>query len=363
MTPPETPPVPASRDAAQRRADRVAAFRDELAELEREGALALTPEQRASVGRFHDALLDRLAGDFEVDRTDRERSLSAGMRAATLLGAVTLAAALYAFLYRFWGAMTEALQAGVVVALPLLLVGAMELSARRERTLYVTSILGVLAATSFVVGLNVLAALANVALPPEALLAWAAFCGALGLAYGLRLPVAAALLSVLGYAATFGGGSGHCIWDAFGHRPETFLAAGALVAAAPFLARGRLTARFEAPFRATGLVAVFVALLTLGRAGEASFLAAVPPETVEAAYQLAGLVAAALLAWAGARVGRAEVSGIASASFVLFLYLKLYDWWWTVLPRWVFFLLLGVVAVACLLLLRRMHALARRRPS
>jgi uncharacterized membrane protein len=363
MKPPDEPAVPASRDAAQRRADRVAAFRDELAALEREGALVLTPEQRAGLGRHHDVLLERLAGEYEVDRTERERSLSAGMRAATLLGAVTLAAAVYTFLYRFWGGMPAALQAGVVVLLPVLLVGGMELTARRERTLYVTSILGLLAATSFVAGLIVLAALSNVALPPEALLAWAAFCGALGLAYGLRLPVVAALLFALAYAATFGGAGGRCSWEAFGHRPETVLLAAALLTAAPGLARAKAPAGFGAAFRATGLGALFVALLILGRAGEASFLTAIPPERVEAAYQAAGLVLAAALAWAGARRARPEVSAVASVAFVVFLYLKLYDWWWTVLPRWVFFLLLGVVAVACLLVLRRLHALVRRRPS
>lgn len=364
VTSPVAPAAPASREAAQRRVDRVGAFRAELAELEREGALVLTTEQRDALESHHGRLLERMAVEFEVDRTERERSLSAGMRAATLLGAVTLAAALYAFLYRFWGGMPEPLQALVVILLPLLFVLGMELSARRERTLYVTSILGVLAATSFVVGLIVLAALGNVALPPEALLAWAAFCGALAAAYALRLPLVAAILFVLAYAATYGGGSGECLWDAFGRRPETFLAAGAIAAAAPLLARGRIPARLEPPFRATGLLSVFVALLTLGRAGEASVLSpALPPESVEAAYQLAGLVVAALLAWLGARIARVEVSAVSSVSFVVFVYLKLYDWWWTVLPRWVFFLLLGVVAVACLLLLRRMHALARRRPA
>ena len=34
------------------------------------------------------------------------------MKAATLLGALALAAALYTFLFRFWGGMSVALQAG-----------------------------------------------------------------------------------------------------------------------------------------------------------------------------------------------------------------------------------------------------------
>ena len=348
-----------SREAAQRRVDRVVAFREELADLEREGALLLTPEQRDTLAHHHDGLLERLASTFEVDRTDRQKRLSAGMLVAALLGTVTLAAALYTFLYRFWGGMPAALQAGLLVGAPLLLLGGTELAARRERTLNVALLLGLLAGTSFVVGTVVLASLLGVALPPEALLFWAAFAGALAFAYGLRLLLAGALLLLLLYVGTLGGGWGLSSWDALGHRPETILPFGALVFALPSLAAPRLPAAFAPTLRLTGLLAVLVPVFVLGRAGHASFLAARDVGAIEAVYQLLGFVLAALATALGVTRSWPEVTGIAAGVFVLLLYVKLYDWWWASLPRWVFFLLLGLVAVAVLVLLRLVRNRAR----
>jgi uncharacterized membrane protein len=349
-----------SREAAQRRADRVAAFREELAQLEREGALLLSDDQREGLARHHEGLLERLARTFEVDRTERQRRLSAGMMVATLLGTVTLAAALYTFLYRFWGGMPVALQTGVVVAAPLLLVAAAELAARRERTLYVTLLLGLLAGTAFVAGTTVLASLLGVALPPEALLAWAAFAAFLAFSWELRLLLVGALLLALGYVGTLSGGSGHCLWDAFGHRPETFLPLGGLFFGLPFLEARRLPASFAPTLRSVGLLAVLTPVFVLGRAGHASLLSSSDPGAVEAAYQLLGFVLAALGAALGVRRSLPEVTALGGGAFVLFLYVKLFDWWWASLPRWAFFLLLGLVAVGVLLLLRRLRAASQR---
>lgn len=349
----------ASREEAQRRADRIGSFREELAELEREGVLHLAEEERAAVDRHHSVLLERLASSFDVDRTERQKRLSAGMKAATLLGALALAAALYTFLYRFWGGMPVTLQAGVVTALPLLLVAAMELAARHERTLYVTLLLGLLAGASFVIGLPVLAGLCDVALPPAALLAWAAFCGALAYAYGLRLLLVAAIVLALGFTGTLAGPTGGCVWEAFGHRPEAFLPAGALLLAVPRLAPHRTLPGFPPAWRTFGLVALFVPVLILGRAGNASVLG-FATGTTEAGYQLLGFVLAALAVWLGVRSACPEVTNVAAGAFVVYLYVKLYDWWWAFLPRWVFFLVLGLVAVGLLLLLRLFHARSRR---
>ncbi len=349
---------PSSREKAQQRADRIGAFRDELADLEREGALRLTEEQRAALDFHHSGLLEQLAKTYDVDRSERQKRLSAGMKAATLLGALALAAALYTFLFRFWGGMPVALQAAVAVAAPILLVAGMEVASRREKTLYVTLLLGLLSGASFVIGLPVLAGLFNVALPPASILAWAAFCGALAYAYGLRLLLVAAILFFLGYAGTLSGPT-DCVWEAFGHRPEAFLPAGALLFAVPRVAPNRTLAGFPAAFRTFGLLALFLPILILGRAGNASVLR-LGPGTIEAGYQLLGFVLATLAVWLGVRSAWPEVTNVAGGAFVVYLYVKLYDWWWAFLPRWVFFLLLGLVAVGLLLLLRRLHALARR---
>ncbi len=236
------------------------------------------------------------------------------------------------------------------------------MAARRERTLYVTLLLGLFAGASFVIGLPVLAGLFNVALPPAALLAWAALCGALAYAYGLRLLLVAAILSGLGFAGTLAGPTHLCIWEAFGHRPEAFLPAGVLLLAIPRLAPHRTHPGFPPAWRTLGLLSLFVPILILGRAGNASFFR-LAPGTIEAGYQLLGFVLAAVVVWLGVRSGRPEMTKVASGAFVVFLYVKLYDWWWAFLPRWVFFLLLGLVAVGLLLVLQLAHSRLKRSPA
>ncbi len=45
----------------------------------------------------------------------------------------------------------------------------------------------------------------------------------------------------------------------------------------------------------------------------------------------------------------------ASLFFVLFVYVKCFDWWWNVLPGYLFFLLLGGLAMGALVLLARIR--------
>jgi hypothetical protein len=42
--------------------------------------------------------------------------------------------------------------------------------------------------------------------------------------------------------------------------------------------------------------------------------------------------------------------------FVIFLYTKFFDWWWEVMPKYLFFLVLGLTAVLLLFIMRRLRA-------
>jgi uncharacterized membrane protein len=39
--------------------------------------------------------------------------------------------------------------------------------------------------------------------------------------------------------------------------------------------------------------------------------------------------------------------------FVIFLYTKFYDWWWDVLPKYLFFLIVGLTALLFLVVFKR----------
>jgi len=182
-----------TRAEAQRRADRIAAFREELADLEREGVLRLDEGDRRRLDAHHGALLDRLAARFDVDRSERERRMSLGMRVATLLGAVTLSAAVVFFFYRIWGLLATPAQVAALTAAPLLLLAATEFAARRERTLYVASIMAVTATAAFILDVSVVGAIFNMRPSPLAFALWAAFALLVAYRFGLRVLLAAGL--------------------------------------------------------------------------------------------------------------------------------------------------------------------------
>src|SRR6267142_3709088 len=104
-----------SQADAQKRADRIRAFREELRTLEAEGVLALPDEQKLSLARHHDETLHRLSQAFDIDTTEAQKQMSWGMRIASFLGALALCASVYLFFYRFWGLFGTAAQVALVL--------------------------------------------------------------------------------------------------------------------------------------------------------------------------------------------------------------------------------------------------------
>ena len=348
---------PESRVAAQRRADRVRSFRAELEALEREGVAALDPEARSRVDAHHDALLARLAERFEVDVTEGEKGLSRGMRIAAFLGALALAASAVLFFYRIWGLVPTAAQVAILVAAPLLALGATELAARRERSGYFATLAGLVAFAAFVLDVSALGQVFN-ARPSDAyLLAWAAFGFLLAYAYGLRLLLAAGILAFVGWLAAETGGWSGCYWLHFGERPENFLPAGLLLVAFPSLAIHRRLADFPPLYRTFGLLAILLPVLVLANWGEVSYLPW-SGGTIEAVYQVLGFALSAGAIWLGLRFPWPEAVNTGTAFFVVFTWVKFVDWFWDWMPRYLFFLIVGATAVAALLILKRLRAAA-----
>jgi hypothetical protein len=44
---------------------------------------------------------------------------------------------------------------------------------------------------------------------------------------------------------------------------------------------------------------------------------------------------------------------------VIFLYTKFFDWWWEWMPKYLFFLVIGLVAILLLLILKRLRTASR----
>jgi uncharacterized membrane protein len=346
-----------SKHTAQKRADQIRAFREELRRLEEEGVLSLPEDRRESLRAHHDALLSEFARRFDVDTTEGQRQLSWGMRIASFLGALALCAAVFLFFYRYWGLLSTGAQIWIVMLAPVAALAGTELSARREKTLYFAGILGLIAFGCFVLNIAVIGAVFNVTPSQQAFLPWAGFAFLLAYTYGLRILAVAGILSLAGFlSATTGTWCGG-YWLSFGERPENFFPAAVVILAVPLI-RHRELRDFPPIYRLFGLLGLFLPILVLANWGQISYLM-VRPARVEALYQVLGFVVAGAGIWLGIRFRWREVTNTSATFFVIYLYTKFFDWWWEWMPRYLFFLILGALAIALLVVLKRLRSFGR----
>lgn len=341
-----------NRNEAQRRADRIRAFGQELEQIEREGVLSLPGESKERLSVYHAKVLAGLQEQFDIDTTDSERQMSWGMRIASTLGAIALAVAAYFFFYRFWGVISTPIQVLILLAAPCLAVAGMDVASRRERTLYFTGLIGVVAFSCFVLNIAVLGTIFNITPSQKAFIPWGAFALILAYAYGLRMMLAAGILSLMAYLTTTVGTWSGVYWIYMGQRPENYVMAGLAAFALPFLVRHRQRDGFPPVYRLLGMLAIFIAILVLANWGQISYLK-LDRDAVEMLYQMLGFLLAGLAIWFGIRRGMKEVVNTGATFFVIFLYTKFFDWWWDWMPKYLFFLVIGSIAVGLLLILSR----------
>jgi len=355
--------APLSKPEAQRRADRIAAFRAELAALEAGGVLVLPQEQRAAVDHYHDTALRELAERFDVDVAEGEKRLSVGMWVASFLGASALALSVFLFFQRFWGLLTTPAQVAILVAAPAVALALTELAARRERTGTFASLLGLVAFACFVLDLVMLGRIFNIAPSSNALLAWALLGGVIAYAYGLRLPLTAGMVCLLLWLAAQPGTWSGMPWESSLQYPEHYVLAGLLVLAVPLVFKHRRRPELERVYRVAGLIAVLSALVWLAWEPSSSRIP-VEPEALKIVYQVLGFLAPAAAIAAGLRRRWADMVYVGATFFVIHLYTRFFDWWFDWMPKYLFFLILGLGAVTALwVLVRLRRALAaRRRP-
>lgn len=347
--------VPQDQHQAQERVDRIAAFRAELAELERERALTLTEDQRARLAVHHEEVLATLSRRSGAAVHDTVRRISWGMRVATFLGGAAFFAALVLFLHRFWAFLPSWAQAVVLVVCPLLFLGAAEWTFRRPIGSYYTALLALAAGVSFVMGLTSLAGTLNLAPSPHALLAWAAMGILLAYAYGLRLALAAGLVLACAYTAALwvAADGGH--WANFMQRTGGLIPAAGCCYALPSLRRHCDPRGFDFVYRFCGAATALLALLLLSQRGDLAGLG-LSSRAVQTLCQVAGMVGSVAVVFHGLHLGKPGLVNLGAAAFVVFLFVRLHAWWWAWMPKYLFFGSLGFIAVALLLLFRRTRA-------
>src|SRR5262245_35362455 len=342
------------RAEAQARLNRIRAFRAELDALDSEGVVSLDDHQRRAIVDHHNRLLADLASRFDVDRDEGQQRMSLGLRIASVLGALALCAAVVLFFYRIWGWLTIPAQMTVLVAAPLAAIATTETTHRHDRAGDFTLIAALIACASIVLNLYMAGKIFAIASSPHAFIVWAAFGLALGVGYGLRLPFAAGLIAAMvgaaGEITTLGGVE----WEAFLERPELWLPAAAGVAAAGSLVTDDRLRRFLPTTRAIGIATVLLALWALSL-NESSSLLPFNPKALMAIYQVLGFAASAATIALGLRANWPELMPLGTIAFVIFLSTKFYQWFWDWMPAYLFFVLVGLVAILAIVVLRRLR--------
>lgn len=343
-----------SRGDAQRRVDDIRIFREEWSRVETEGVLRLDEAQRAALAGYHDALVAGLERDFDVDRDSTAKQLSLGMRVASFIGAMALAASVF-FLFRsFWGFFSTTTQVVTVAGLG---PGAFLLTmavARRDATGYFTKLAATVAFACFVLNVVMLGQIFDITPSDVAFLPWAALAFLLAYACELRLLQAAGIVCLIAFISARTGSWSGMYWIHFGQRPEDFFPAAVAIFMAPSVFDQSRYAGFAAVYRVLGMLALFLPVLVLANWGTASYLD-LDRGAIEGLYQAAGFAGTAGMVWWGARRGWKEVSNTGITLFVIFFYTKVFDWWWDWMPKYVFFLLTGLAAVLLLLVFKRLR--------
>src|SRR5688500_6284441 len=224
-----------TRSEAQQRADDIRIFREELASLETERVLALSEEQQRAVTHHHDALLARLAGAFDIDRDRHGKRLSLGMRIASFLGALALAASVFFLFRQYWGLFPTTLQVVLLVAGALGTLVATFIIGRRDTTGYFAKLAAMVAFACFVLNVSLLGWMFNITPSDNAFIAWAALALLLAYTFDLRLLLGAGLLCVIAFIAARTGTWSGLYWIDFGERPENFFPAAAILFLVPIV--------------------------------------------------------------------------------------------------------------------------------
>lgn len=344
-----------SKEAAQQRADQIKAFQRELQQLEADAVLGLTTAQQQAVHTYHDKLLTAYSQRHDIDRDQRSKQLSLGMRIASFLGALALAASVFFLFYQFWGKFSTSVQVVILISAPVLGFVATMAIASREHTGYFTKLAALVTFACFVLNISMLGQIFNITPSDKALIVWAALAFLLAYSCDIRLLLAAAILCVIAFLSARTGTWHGGYWISFGERPENFFPAAIVMFVFPLLVSHQRFWGFAPIYRVFALLTAFIPILILSNWAAVSYLE-YDHDIIEGAYQVLGFVLAGLAVWVGIRRHWNDVVNTGNVFFVIYLYTKMFDWWWEIMPKYLFFLVMGLSAILFLFTFKRLRS-------
>lgn len=344
-----------SKEEAQKRTDQIGFFQAELEIIEQETVLSLNEDQRSVISKYHENLIAQMSSAFDIDSSKGEKQISLGMKIASFVGALGLAASVFFLFYQFWGKFSTNIQVFILIAAPLICLSATIVASRLEKTGYFSKIMGMLSFACFVLNLSMLGQIFNISPSANAFLVWSIFAFILAYASDARLLLGAGIICFSCFLSAQMGTWGGCYWINFGQRPENFFPAAFVLFMIPYFPHYRFSG-FKEIYRVFAMLLFFIPALVLSNYGEISYIV-LSNESVEIIYQIVGFVFSAAAIWLGIRKSWHEVVNTGNVFFTIFLYTKFYDWWWDWMPKYLFFLVIGLTAVLLLVILKRFRNL------
>ena len=100
------------------------------------------------------------------------------------------------------------------------------------------------------------------------------------------------------------------------------------------------------------MLVLFLPILILSNWGSISYID-LDMDTIEIIYQILGFILSAIIIYIGVKNNLNELTNIGNIFFVIFLYTKFFDWWWEIMPKYFFFLTIGLSAILILMMLKK----------
>ncbi|MFK5912863.1 MAG: DUF2157 domain-containing protein [Woeseiaceae bacterium] len=339
---------------AQQRADQIQSFNDEIKCLNDDDIFMLDDNQRTSISRYHASILESLTNQYDIDTNIKQKQLSTGMKAASFVGALALAASIFFLFYQFWGYLTTPVQVFILIAAPLLTLLLSHLISQRESTGYFTKLIAMVGFACFVLNLVMLGQIFNITPSDKALLAWAVYGFLLAYAFDIRLLLAIAIFSLAAFIAARVGSWSGMYWIHTGERPENLLLPALIIFSVPMWFNQKNFSGFSPIYRVLGSILFLIPVLILSNWGRGSYLN-FDHDFIEGFYQLVGFATSAGLIALGIKRQWSDVVNTGNVFFVLFLYTKLFDWWWEIMPKYLFFLVIALSSVLLLFIYKRLR--------
>jgi hypothetical protein len=342
-----------SKENAQSRADQIAAFQAELAAAEHDAVLSLNHDQHTAITQYHNNLLSQLSSSFDIDSSHQQKQLSLGMKIASFIGAIGIATSIFFLFYKFWGSISTTQQVFILICAPIIGLLMTVYAASKEKTGYFSKLFGLATLSCFVLNLSMLGQIFNISPTPNAFMIWAVFAFLLAYAADARLLLAAGIILISAFLSAQTGTWGGGYWISFGERPENFFPT-ALLLLLISLFPHRQFAGFRPIYRVFSMLFFFIPVLILSNWGLISYLN-LSATTIEILYQITGFVMSAVAIWLGIKKAWPDMVNTGNVFFTIFLYTKIYDWWWELMPKYLFFLVIGLSAILMLLTFKRLR--------